>query len=362
MRNPYVVLGISNNATEDQIKCAFRRLAKETHPDMNAGSTDSINKFHEISEAYAFLIDSNNRKDFDEAFDNRTSGRSDYRYDFKSRQENSLNEEIIRIYIAKITEELSEYKKMATKAINIGLAWFLGGITISFFSYQAALGSGGGQYFVAIGAIFFGGIQAVKGMIASSNINKLINEAEKRLWDDLDKQFYNNTKARSDYTEHRKTEYTRNTKADNQYEEGNSESKEDRYENNKDSNSESEETSMDETYSNLKQESKKKDYILISFVMVVLVIVLIINLGQVSDNEQTTIKVETENNKRVEENVLLTDNDIHEMLQIIDNAKAEIFIKKTYKDSNLNKIVNVFRNLGYSVDGVNHNNLNELIA
>lgn len=51
----YKILGISKTASKEEIKAAYRRLAKEYHPDRNKGK-DSVAKFIEINEAYSFLI------------------------------------------------------------------------------------------------------------------------------------------------------------------------------------------------------------------------------------------------------------------------------------------------------------------
>ena len=53
MNDPFSVLGVSHTASEDEIKSAYRKLAKKYHPDVNNGSTDSEEKMKEINEAYA---------------------------------------------------------------------------------------------------------------------------------------------------------------------------------------------------------------------------------------------------------------------------------------------------------------------
>ena len=52
-RDPFSVLGIPQNATEDEIKSAYRKLAKQYHPDVNGGSAEAENKMKEINEAYS---------------------------------------------------------------------------------------------------------------------------------------------------------------------------------------------------------------------------------------------------------------------------------------------------------------------
>lgn len=69
----YEVLGVSKTATDDEIKSAFRKMAKQYHPDINK-APDAAEKFKEAQEAYAVLSDPNKRKQYDQyghaAFDN----------------------------------------------------------------------------------------------------------------------------------------------------------------------------------------------------------------------------------------------------------------------------------------------------
>ncbi|MDO4253824.1 MAG: DnaJ C-terminal domain-containing protein [Kocuria sp.] len=61
----YAVLGVSQEATEAEIKKAYRSLAKKYHPDRNAGNADAEQKFKEISEAHDVLTDPEERKQYD---------------------------------------------------------------------------------------------------------------------------------------------------------------------------------------------------------------------------------------------------------------------------------------------------------
>lgn len=60
-KNYYMVLGVAPNATEDEIKKKFRRLALQYHPDRNPGNEWVVTRFREIQEAYQILCDTNRR-------------------------------------------------------------------------------------------------------------------------------------------------------------------------------------------------------------------------------------------------------------------------------------------------------------
>jgi molecular chaperone DnaJ len=62
----YKTLGVSKKASEDEIKKAYRKLARKYHPDRNPGDKEAEEKFKEISAAYDVLSDSAKRKEYDE--------------------------------------------------------------------------------------------------------------------------------------------------------------------------------------------------------------------------------------------------------------------------------------------------------
>ena len=65
MKDFYQVLGVARSASAEEIKKAYRRLAKQYHPDVNKGDRQTEERFKEISEAYNVLSDPDQRKKYD---------------------------------------------------------------------------------------------------------------------------------------------------------------------------------------------------------------------------------------------------------------------------------------------------------
>jgi molecular chaperone DnaJ len=67
MKDYYSILGIDQNASPDEIKKSYRKLAVQYHPDKNPDNKEAEDKFKEISEAYEVLSDSNKKNEYDNA-------------------------------------------------------------------------------------------------------------------------------------------------------------------------------------------------------------------------------------------------------------------------------------------------------
>lgn len=76
----YAILGVDKTASQDEIKKAYRKLAKKHHPDVNKGDKESENKFKDVSEAYEVLGDAEKRKKYD-AFGSQAQFGNGYDFD-----------------------------------------------------------------------------------------------------------------------------------------------------------------------------------------------------------------------------------------------------------------------------------------
>ena len=81
-RDYYEVLGVNKNATDDELKSAFRKAAKKYHPDLNPDNKEAEAKFKEVNEAYEILSDKQKRAQYDQfghaAFDPTAAGGGAY--------------------------------------------------------------------------------------------------------------------------------------------------------------------------------------------------------------------------------------------------------------------------------------------
>ena len=87
MKNYYEVLGVSRDATKDEIKKAFRVMAKKYHPDKNKDDNDAIKKFQDASEAYEVIGNEESRAEYDKKLDGFNSRKSQAGPGFKGKSE-----------------------------------------------------------------------------------------------------------------------------------------------------------------------------------------------------------------------------------------------------------------------------------
>ena len=78
--DPFAVLGLNSSASEDEIKAAYRKLAKKYHPDLNPGDKAAEQKMREVNEAYtrALQIKKTDRDPYQDPYGSSSSGSSGY--------------------------------------------------------------------------------------------------------------------------------------------------------------------------------------------------------------------------------------------------------------------------------------------
>lgn len=76
-RNYYDILGVSKTASQDEIKSAYRKLAKQYHPDLHPNDAECVKKFKELGEAYEVLSDPQKRSNYDQ-FGTATNNPNDF--------------------------------------------------------------------------------------------------------------------------------------------------------------------------------------------------------------------------------------------------------------------------------------------
>ena len=80
----YDILGVSKNASAQEIKKAYRALAKKYHPDVNQGDKAAEDKFKQVTEAYAVLSDEKKRQQYDAVGHNQFNSNFDFSSSLKT--------------------------------------------------------------------------------------------------------------------------------------------------------------------------------------------------------------------------------------------------------------------------------------
>lgn len=91
MKDYYKILNVSINANNDEIKKAFRALAKKYHPDRNPDDKDALTKFQEVNEAYEVLSNEESRKKYDQNLSGFKSRNNDREANNKNNKSSSDN-------------------------------------------------------------------------------------------------------------------------------------------------------------------------------------------------------------------------------------------------------------------------------
>lgn len=164
----YKVLNISENATLEEIKKAFRELAKEYHPDKNKSSDASV-KFREVFEAYEILKDKITKDIFDESrrkFYNKKSAEfndekytKSETYEYVKKEANKRAEYFSKMTFDDFLQSSIFMLKKATSKFAL-ILMFLFGLFMIFFGFFAIANtnnSGGFGFLIMLFCFAFGG-------------------------------------------------------------------------------------------------------------------------------------------------------------------------------------------------------------
>ncbi len=102
----YAILGVSEQATEEELRRAYRRLALQHHPDKNPGDPKAEERFKAISEAYAVLMDQGKRRQYD-AFRGTQAGVGGQTGDFRYSQEEIFRDLFSNPAMSSIFQEMN---------------------------------------------------------------------------------------------------------------------------------------------------------------------------------------------------------------------------------------------------------------
>lgn len=108
--NPYKILGINENASEDEIKSAYRTMAKKYHPDLNPGDASAHEKFLEIQKAYDDLTNKKSQNSY-------TGGNKQWSYNF-----NDVDDDFIRRMFEELRRQKEERKQHIQRVVNLSLS------------------------------------------------------------------------------------------------------------------------------------------------------------------------------------------------------------------------------------------------
>ncbi len=184
MTNPYGVLGLARSASLNEIKRAFRRLAKNAYHDLDDNNPISVKRFNEVTEAYAILSDPEQKASYDLRDKMGVSRPNETETSTELNRSAYFKAKAIRMLISQLYIQTAPLKAEAIKAALKGFFWLIAGGAVTLFSYNNA-DETGGRYIVFYGAIIFGGIQCIRAFIYYFRVQKALTDAENELWETM---------------------------------------------------------------------------------------------------------------------------------------------------------------------------------
>ena len=94
MKDYYSILGLNRSASQQDIKKAYRSLARKYHPDVNPGDLKAEEKFKEVNEAYNVLNDEQSKKAYDDKLDGNMQNGDNIREGDRKKRQNPSNSDL----------------------------------------------------------------------------------------------------------------------------------------------------------------------------------------------------------------------------------------------------------------------------
>lgn len=179
MRSPYEILNVPPTASKEEIKKAYRDIAKKTHPDVTGGDEQLADIFKDATAAFQFLMDDYNRQQY--AYDTEMENEAAANKMYEEQARSSDSGYTVEQFINQMYAEIKAANKNATITLISGIAAVFLGVAATFVSFMLA--NPGESYTVFTGLIFFGGIIGVRNLYRFISIKNSIREFEENCWE-----------------------------------------------------------------------------------------------------------------------------------------------------------------------------------
>ena len=114
----YKILGLDKNASEKDIKAAYRKLARQYHPDLNPNDPEANKKFQQINEANEVLSDAEKRKKYDKYGENWQHGEEHEQYARQQQQNRQIASDCGTFGIANVGEQHQQKKERTEDVLS----------------------------------------------------------------------------------------------------------------------------------------------------------------------------------------------------------------------------------------------------
>lgn len=181
MKNPYSILNVSQTATKEEIKAAYRKIAKQTHPDSTGGDEFLAEKFREATQAYEFLMDDYNRQQY--AYSQQMEGDAAASRVYEEQTNNSSAPYSAEELINWMYAEIKTANRNASSTLITGIIALALGVGATFVSFMLA--NEGDTYTVFTGWILVGIIICIRNCARYISAKKRIKEFEDACWKEI---------------------------------------------------------------------------------------------------------------------------------------------------------------------------------